>query len=54
VARVFLGVTPGYFDPELTLEDVRDHFDQIRSEEGYVVPANANEELALLIPHLSG
>jgi NAD(P)-dependent dehydrogenase (short-subunit alcohol dehydrogenase family) len=54
VARVFLGVTPGYFNRDLTLEDVRDNFDQIRSQEGYVVPNNANEELALLLPHLSG
>jgi hypothetical protein len=54
VARVFLGVTPGYFNRELTLEDVRDNFDQIRSEEGYVIPNNANEELALIIPHLAG
>jgi NAD(P)-dependent dehydrogenase (short-subunit alcohol dehydrogenase family) len=54
VARVFVGVTPGYFNRDLTLEDVRDNFDQIRSQEGYVVPNNANEELALLLPHLSG
>jgi NAD(P)-dependent dehydrogenase (short-subunit alcohol dehydrogenase family) len=54
VARVFVGVTPGYFNRELTVEDVRDHFDQIRSEEGYVVPNNANEELAQIIPHLAG
>jgi NAD(P)-dependent dehydrogenase (short-subunit alcohol dehydrogenase family) len=52
VARVFVGVTPGYFNAKLTLEDVRDNFAQIRSEEGYVVPASANEELAQIIPHL--
>jgi NAD(P)-dependent dehydrogenase (short-subunit alcohol dehydrogenase family) len=32
VARVFIGVTPGYTDPELSPESVRDHFDQIRDE----------------------
>jgi NAD(P)-dependent dehydrogenase (short-subunit alcohol dehydrogenase family) len=54
VARVFVGVTPGFFKKDLTAEDVRDNFDQIRSEEGYVVPPNANAEIALLMPHLSG
>ncbi len=46
VARVFIGVTEGYTNTgDLTAEDVRDHFDQIRAEEGYTVPANLNEEL---------
>jgi NAD(P)-dependent dehydrogenase (short-subunit alcohol dehydrogenase family) len=47
VARVFLGVTPGIADPELTVETVRDRWDEIRDERGYAVPANLNEELAL-------
>ena len=42
VARVFIGVTPGYTDTEdLTAEDVRDHFDEIRDEDGYEVPATS-------------
>ena len=45
VARVFIGVTPGYSTPTLTVEDVRDHFDEIRDETGYVVPANNSDEL---------
>ncbi len=52
VARVFIGVTPGYFKADLSLEDVRDNFDQIRAEDGYSVPANAMEEMGLLMPHL--
>jgi NAD(P)-dependent dehydrogenase (short-subunit alcohol dehydrogenase family) len=47
VARVFLGVTPGVADPALTAEIVRDRFDEIRNPEGYEVPANTNEEIAL-------
>jgi NAD(P)-dependent dehydrogenase (short-subunit alcohol dehydrogenase family) len=47
VARVFVGVTPGYVDPELTAESVRDHFAEIRDEAGYEVPANLNEEMML-------
>jgi NAD(P)-dependent dehydrogenase (short-subunit alcohol dehydrogenase family) len=54
VAKIFVGVTPGYFKKDLTVEDVRDNFDQIRSEEGYAVPNSANAEIALLMPHLSG
>ncbi len=54
IARVFIGVTPGYTNTgELTAEDVRDHFEQIRDEEGYSVPANLNEELALTLKALS-
>ncbi len=52
VARVFLGVTPGIADPELTAETVRDRFDEIRDESGYEVPANLNEELMIAFKSL--
>jgi NAD(P)-dependent dehydrogenase (short-subunit alcohol dehydrogenase family) len=52
VARVFLGVTRGIVDHELTAEAVRDRFDEIRDEEGYEVPANLNEELMLALKSL--
>jgi NAD(P)-dependent dehydrogenase (short-subunit alcohol dehydrogenase family) len=45
-ARVFLGVTPGHRSEDLTLEEVRDHFDSLQQESGYFVPATALEELA--------
>ena len=45
VARFFIGLTHGYYNPNLTLEDVRDHFDQIRDETGYTVPANPADEM---------
>src|SRR4051812_13751409 len=51
VARIFVGVTPGWFKADLTVEDVRDHFDEIRAEDGYTVPRNLPEETALLVPH---
>ena len=38
VARFFIGLTTGIFDPELTLEGMRDQFDEIRDEDGYMVP----------------
>jgi NAD(P)-dependent dehydrogenase (short-subunit alcohol dehydrogenase family) len=53
VARVFIGVTPGFTDPELSPESVRDHLDEVRAEEGYEVPANLNEELMLTMKALS-
>jgi NAD(P)-dependent dehydrogenase (short-subunit alcohol dehydrogenase family) len=53
VARVFLGVTEGIVDHNLTPESVRDSFDTIRNETGYSVPANLNEEMGLALKALS-
>jgi NAD(P)-dependent dehydrogenase (short-subunit alcohol dehydrogenase family) len=53
VARVFIGVTPGISDPKLTVEAVRDRFDEINDLEGFEVPANLNEELAIALKSLS-
>ena len=53
VARIFIGVTPGHFDGELTAESVRDSFDKIRDESGYEVPGNLNEEMMLAFKALS-
>lgn len=44
VARFFIGMTAGWFDPDLTVEGVREHFDEIRDESGYTVPGNPAEE----------
>jgi NAD(P)-dependent dehydrogenase (short-subunit alcohol dehydrogenase family) len=53
VGRVFVGVTPGYFKPDLTIEDVDAHLDEIRDEAGYVVPADSMGELPLLVKHFA-
>lgn len=53
IARFFIGLTPGYYNPKLTLEDVRDHFAEIRSEEGYTVPNGIADEFAGLLKHFS-
>jgi NAD(P)-dependent dehydrogenase (short-subunit alcohol dehydrogenase family) len=53
IARFFIGLTQGYYNPKLTVEDVRDHFEQIRSEDGYIVPSGPNDELGLLLKQLS-
>jgi NAD(P)-dependent dehydrogenase (short-subunit alcohol dehydrogenase family) len=54
VARFFIGMTTGYYNPKLTLEDVRDHFNEIRDENGYTVPANPGDEMQLLFKMISG
>jgi NAD(P)-dependent dehydrogenase (short-subunit alcohol dehydrogenase family) len=45
VAQIFIGETPGFFKPDLALEDVRDHFEEIRTRDGYFVPTSARSEL---------
>ncbi len=49
VSRFFVGRTPGYFNADLTVEDVRDHLAQIRDETGYTVPIGISAELGLLL-----
>ena len=53
VSRFFTGLTHGWFDPDLTIESVRDHLDAIRAEDGYTTPASLGEELAELFARLS-
>jgi len=48
VARFFVGRTPGYYDPALSIEDVRDHFAEIRDEKGHTVPAGPGDEITEL------
>jgi hypothetical protein len=48
VARFFIGMTQGYFDPKLSVESVRDHFEEIRDEAGYTVPSNPAAEFIAL------
>jgi NAD(P)-dependent dehydrogenase (short-subunit alcohol dehydrogenase family) len=53
VARFFVGLTEGYANPELTLEDVRDNFDLVRDEAGYTVPVGVADEIGLLAQRLA-
>jgi NAD(P)-dependent dehydrogenase (short-subunit alcohol dehydrogenase family) len=53
VSRVFIAEGAGYFKKDLTVEDVRDNFEAIRSEADFVVPTSANNEIALIMPFLS-
>jgi len=53
VARYFIGLTPGWYGEGHSAEDVRDHFDQIRDETGYIVPEDPSGELKKLLAALS-
>ena len=51
IARFFIGLTEGYYNEHLTLEDVRDNFEQIRNEDGYIVPSGPGDEFGQLMKH---
>jgi NAD(P)-dependent dehydrogenase (short-subunit alcohol dehydrogenase family) len=53
LARMFVGVNTGYFDPELRMEDVRDRLGDILSPDTMIVPDDASEEIALLMNDLN-
>ncbi len=50
VARVFVGEGPGYMrtDAPLTIEDVRDHFDEIERTDDFSIMRNATDELRVV------
>jgi len=52
VARIFIGVTPGYVNPALSAEDVAANLDAIRAEDGYAVPGSLTDELGLALKAL--
>jgi NAD(P)-dependent dehydrogenase (short-subunit alcohol dehydrogenase family) len=55
-ARVFVGEAPGWVAPDVdavTTEDVSEHLDDIRREDGYVVPADIYDEVRLIASTLS-
>jgi len=54
VARFFIGMTEGWTHPgQLTPEEVRDHFEEIRDPEGATIPAGPGDELNALLKALS-
>lgn len=50
VAQVFLGETNGYYNPNLTPEDVQGNWDVITDRSTYSVPNNLGDETALFLP----
>jgi NAD(P)-dependent dehydrogenase (short-subunit alcohol dehydrogenase family) len=54
VARFFIGRTRGYFNPALSIEDVRDHLAEIRDEAGYTVPLDPGDEVTQMFRAIAG
>ena len=55
-ARIFVGLAPGWSagrDSRPSVEDVREHIAEIRSEAGYAIPNSAQDELKLVLRALS-
>jgi NAD(P)-dependent dehydrogenase (short-subunit alcohol dehydrogenase family) len=48
VNRFFIGLTPGYFTPDPTVEDVAENFDRIRDEAGYSIQHDPSDEFEAL------
>jgi len=45
ISRYFVGLTPGYYNAHLTAEDIAEHLDEIRDQEGYIAPDDLSGEL---------
>ena len=48
VARFFIGRTKGFYSPALSVEAVRDYFDEIRADTDYTVPSGPADEMSTL------
>lgn len=48
LARMFIGVTEGYFVPDLTAEVVRDRLEEFLDPDGFFVPDEASGEITIL------
>ncbi len=49
ISRFFIGLTPGYYNPALTAEDIAEHWDEIRDESGYIVPEDSSGEISKIV-----
>ncbi|MDG2113211.1 MAG: SDR family oxidoreductase [Actinomycetota bacterium] len=48
VARFFVGLTRGWCAPGHSMEDIRDNWDDIENQDGYLVPEGTADEFRLL------
>jgi len=51
-AKIFVGATQGYFNIDVTVENIRDNFAKICDETNYAIPKNAMEEIGMVMPLL--
>jgi hypothetical protein len=54
ISKFFIGRTPGYFNPQLTAEDIRDNWDTVNAEPGYTTPHSINDEIGILLKTFKG
>jgi NAD(P)-dependent dehydrogenase (short-subunit alcohol dehydrogenase family) len=54
ISRFFVGLTPGYYNPQLTAEDIAEHWDEIRDETGYIVPEDSSGEISKIVDTVLG
>jgi NAD(P)-dependent dehydrogenase (short-subunit alcohol dehydrogenase family) len=54
ISRFFIGLTPGYFNAQLTAEDIAEHWDEVRDEEGYIVPEDSSGEIQKIFHVVDG
>ncbi len=54
ISRFFIGLTPGYHNPELTAEDIAEHWAEIRDESGYIVPEDSSGEINKIVSTVLG
>ena len=56
-SRIFVGMAPGWAagkGAKPSVEEIRDHMDEIRNQEGYSVPGSIGDEMKLLMESLQG
>jgi len=49
VAEVFIAEAQGFYKPDLTVEDVAEHWSTITDQEGYHVPMNLGDETRIFV-----
>ena len=54
ISRFFIGLTPGYYNPEVTAEDIAAHWSEIRDESGYIVPDDSSGEINKIVSTVTG
>lgn len=53
VGRIFVGVTPGFYSDDLTVESIAERLDTVVDEHGYLVPTSVDDEFGLLVDFLN-
>lgn len=52
VARLVVAVTEGFFDPDLTIESLRDNYQQVVDEQRYSIPGHAQDVVGPILERM--